>query len=424
MEITIPAQRKRIRSFSETLILGILKNMTRGKMFITLPDGQEVEIGDGLSPITANIRIHRHDFFIKCMLSGDIGLGESYVDGDWDTDSIYQVISWFIINMENNPSISGSGLRKPFVNLFRFANQLYHRARRNNLSGSRKNISEHYDLGNDFYSLFLDRTMTYSSAIFRSADASLEAAQIEKYDRLCRILEIKSTDHVLEIGSGWGGFAVHAAKNYGCRVTTVTISEEQFRYAKARFEREALSGQIEIRLEDYRKVTGKYDKIVSIEMLEAVGHKYLPVYFAKCNELLGEKGSLALQVITSPDSRYDEIRRGVDFIQKHIFPGSLLPSMARINGCVNQTSDLTLFDIKDIGTDYARTLHAWYAAFNQQVDKIRALGMNDSFIRKWNYYLQYCEAAFATRNISTLQIVYARPNRAVLIPHCHSSHEN
>lgn len=233
---------------------------------------------------------------------------------------------------------------------------------------------------------------------------------MEKYDRLCRLLKLKPTDHLLEIGSGWGGFSSHAARNYGCKITTVTISQEQFTYAKQRFVNENISDQVEILLEDYRNIEGKFDKIVSIEMLEAVGHQFMPHYFDKCNELLKENGLLALQVITSPDARYDEMRRGVDFIQKHIFPGSLLPSVARINACVNKASNLNLYDIKDIGIDYAKTLNIWCEEFNKKKEEIIALGMDQRFIRKWNYYFQYCEAAFQMRNISVMQLVYTRPN--------------
>jgi cyclopropane-fatty-acyl-phospholipid synthase len=296
------------------------------------------------------------------------------------------------------------------MNILKFVNRISYTLRKNSKTGSKRNISEHYDLSNDFFSLFLDSSMTYSSAHFSHENESLEDAQREKYDRLYRKLKLKPTDHLLEIGSGWGGFAVHAVKNYGCRVTTVTISREQYEYAKERFKREGVEDRIEIRLQDYRDVTGEFDKIVSIEMLEAVGDEYLETYFRKCHEVLKKNGILAVQVITSPDSRYKEFKSGVDFIQKHIFPGSLLPSIAALNRAVNKSGTMHLHDLKEFGLSYARTLAAWKQRFNKNVEQVKMLGFDDRFIRKWNYYLSYCEAGFATRNTNVVQMVYARPN--------------
>lgn len=413
MSISVSVAGKKKYSLHEALVIRIFSRMKKGRLVFTLPDGEELCFGDG-DGIVANMNIQNVNFFKRCVLYGDIGFAESYIAGEWNTSSIHQVVSWFILNMDTNPAITGTRVVASFTNLFKSVNRLYHHLRENNLKGSKENISEHYDLGNNFYSLFLDKTMTYSSAIFSKPDMSLEEAQEEKYDRLCRLIKLKPEDHLLEIGSGWGGFAVHAAKKYGCRITTITISEQQYIYAKNRFEKEKLGDRITIKLQDYRELSGKFDKIVSIEMLEAVGHKYMPGYFSKCHELLKENGVLALQVITCPDSRYEGLRKSVDFIQKHIFPGSLLPSLARINKCVNKTSDMYLFDIKDIGLDYARTLKLWYESFNQKAQEVKALGMNEHFIRKWNYYLQYCEAAFRMRNISVVQLVYTRPNNRTL----------
>jgi cyclopropane-fatty-acyl-phospholipid synthase len=293
-------------------------------------------------------------------------------------------------------------------------NRILHLLRPNSLQTSRRNISEHYDLGNDFYKLFLDPTMTYSSALFNSPEQTLEAAQIAKYAALCRKLKLKRTDHLLEIGSGWGGFSCHAAKNYGCRITTVTISEEQFKYAQARFKTEGVADRVEIKLMDYRQITGQFDKIASIEMLEAVGHAYHEIYFAKCNELLKPDGLLGLQVITCPDARYESLRKNVDWIQKHIFPGSLLLSVGRVNQALNRTGDLFLHDSLDLGNSYAKTLRLWRDRFNEQLLAVRLLGFDEKFIRKWNYYFSYCEAAFAMRNISVVQAVYTRPNNPTL----------
>jgi cyclopropane-fatty-acyl-phospholipid synthase len=392
----------------ETIIINLFNQLPHGRLTIECADGRRFHFGDG-HEVKANIQVTNSGFFMKCVLYGDIGFAESYLDGDWHTPNISDVVKWFIINLEHNAWLSGKGIRRFTGNFMRVVNKLHHASRKNTLVGSKKNIVEHYDLGNEFYSLFLDKTMTYSSGIFLAPETTLEESQFEKYDRLCRMLKLKSSDRVLEIGSGWGGFAVHAAKNYGCQITTVTISEEQYKYANERFEKEGLSGHINIQLKDYRLLDGKYDKIVSIEMLEAVGHEYLPVYFAKCNSLLEEDGALALQVITSRDRRYAQFRKDVDFIQKHIFPGSQTPSLSAIQQAITKVSNMTLFDLKDIGLDYARTLNFWFNAFNQKIAEVKDLGMDDRFIRKWNYYLQYCEAAFRERHVSVVQLVYAQP---------------
>lgn len=255
--------------------------------------------------------------------------------------------------------------------------------------------------------------MTYSSALFERPDQSLADAQWAKYEALCQKLELKPGDHLLEIGCGWGGFCTHAARVHGCRVTVVTISEQQHKFATERVAREGLSDRIEIRLQDYRHVTGQFDKIASIEMLEAVGDAYLETYFAKCHEVLKPDGLLAFQVITVPDCRHGALKKGVDWIQKHIFPGSLLLSVARLNEAVNKTGDLSMAGLHDFGLSYARTLNLWFERFNEQWDAVARQGFSPSFRRKWNFYLKYCESAFATRNISVIQAVYHRPNRGI-----------
>lgn len=401
------------KSIFQKAVLGLLSDMREGHLTLTLPDGEVLHCGDPASPHRARIRVLNHDFFRKCIISGDIGFGESYVDGDWDTDDITGVISWFLLNIEDTPTLSGSRKKVFGTNLFKMANRLSHLLRDNTVKGSRRNIHAHYDLSNDFFQIFLDATMTYSAAYFRSPELSLEEAQREKYDRLCQQLKIESSDHVLEIGSGWGGFAIHAAKTYGCKITTITISQNQYELAKQRIQEEHLSDRIDIQVRDYRTLEGKFDKIVSIEMLEAVGDKYFETYFAACERSLKRDGVLGLQVIISPDARYDQMRKGVDWIQKHIFPGTLLPSIARLNKAIHATSDLFLYDLKDLGADYERTLNIWRENFNREKSRIRHLGFDDHFFRKWNYYFSYCEAAFAMRNISAVQMVYARPGRRV-----------
>jgi len=402
--------------FYQRVVTQSLEQMTLGCLRLELPDGTKKIIGQPDAQIFASVRIANWNFFKRCVLFGDVGFGEAFVDGDWDTDDITKVISWFILNVENSPAMSGSSskTKKFLFNLLGWQNRIRHLLRPNSLTTSRRNISEHYDLGNDFYRLFLDRTMTYSSALFEPPDQTLESAQIAKYDRLCRQLKLQPGEQVLEIGSGWGGFSRHAATHYGVHITTVTISEEQFRYARDLFAREKLTGLVEVKLMDYRKLTGQFDKIISIEMIEAVGDAFLETYFAKCHELLKPGGLLALQMITCPDGRYDSLRKNVDWIQKHIFPGSLLLSVHRVNEALRQTGDLFLHDLKDLGLSYAETLKRWRITFNQNEAAVRALDFSPRFIRKWNYYLSYCEAAFARRNITVVQAVYTRPNNPTL----------
>lgn len=409
----IPRKGK-VGGFYQRIVMQSLRQMSLGCLYLELPDGERLVIGQQGANISANVKINREGFFKRCVLFGDVGFGEAYMDGDWETDDIARVISWFILNIEHSPAMSGSRTKKFLVNLLGWQNRISHLLNRNSQSTSRRNISFHYDLGNDFYKLFLDPTMTYSSALFTDAGQTLEQAQIAKYDRLCRQLKLKEGDHLLEIGSGWGGFSLHAAKNYGCKITTVTISREQFTYARVLFEREGLAGRVEIKLQDYRLLTGTFDKIVSIEMIEAVGDEYLETYFARCHELLKPNGLLALQMITCPDSRHDALCKSVDWIQKHIFPGSLLLSVHRVNEALRRTGDLFLHDLKDLGLSYAETLKRWRIAFNQNEPAVRAMNFDTRFIRKWNYYLSYCEAAFAMRNISVVQAVYTRPNNPTL----------
>ena len=401
-------------SLYERLVVAAFGEMTAGCLYLDLPNGERKIIGTPGAEVSALIRVRDAAFFRKCVLFGDVGFGESYVDGDWDTDSIERVIAWAVLNVEHSPTMSGSKAKHFALNLLKWYNRALHRLRPNSLETSRRNIAEHYDLGNDFYRLWLDNTMTYSSAYFTEPGQSLESAQVAKYDALCRKLQLRADDQVLEIGSGWGGFASHAVRTYGCRVTAVTISEAQLAYARERFAREGIADRAEVRLADYRTLTGSYDKIASIEMMEAIGDRYLETYFAKIHDLLKPGGLVAVQYITVPDSRHAELKRGVDWIQKHIFPGSLLLSVGRVNQAINRTGDLFLHDLEDLGASYARTLHAWWERFNGRVADVRALGFDARFVRKWNYYLQYCEAAFASRNISVVQAVFTRPNNRAL----------
>lgn len=396
------------------LVLGVLAKMTAGHLRLYLPGGETLNVGTPGADVSASIRVLDDAFFQKCVLFGDIGFGESYVAGDWETDSIERVIAWAVLNVEHSPAMSGSASRSVALNLLKSYNRLLHLLRPNSIASSRKNIAEHYDLGNEFYALWLDETMTYSSAYFTESEQSLEWAQLEKYDALCLKLRLRSTDHVLEVGCGWGGFASHAVNTYGCRVTAVTISQAQYEYARDRFVREGIADRVDLRVADYRTLTGQYDKVVSIEMMEAIGDKYLETFTSQLHALVKPAGLVGLQYITVPDSRHAELKRGVDWIQKHIFPGSLLLSVGRVSEALNRTGDLFLHHLEDLGTSYARTLHSWWERFNARGGELRALGFDDRFIRKWNYYLQYCEAAFTMRNISVVQAIYTRPNNRTL----------
>ncbi len=411
-------------TWSARLVLSAFAEMKHGRLVIELPNGEarpfgalsqsKMEPSPGVAS-HALIRVRRKAFFAKCILSGDIGFAESFMDGDWDTPDLTAVIGWFVLNLERAPTLSGSRHLRTFaLNLLRTFNRCGHLWRFNSRARARRNISEHYDLSNDFFALWLDPSMMYSSARWENADATLAEAQAAKNDALCRKLRLQSSDHVLEIGTGWGGWSLHAAHRHGCRITSLTISRQQAELARRRVSEAGLSDRIEILLQDYRDVRGRFDKIVSIEMLEAVGHRYLPAFAAACARALKPNGLLAFQFITCPDSRYGHFRRGVDFIQKHIFPGSLLLSLNRLNDLLARRGDFILHNLEDLGHDYARTLRSWRECFGTRFEDVRKLGFDDRFIRKWSYYLSYCEAAFAMRNISVVQAVYTRPNNLAL----------
>lgn len=397
-------------TFYKSTILKFMRPMQKGHLHITLPDGAIMELGDKENELQADVTVHDENFFRRAFLYGDIGFAEAYMAGEWSTNDLTKLLSWFLLNIENSPTLSGSRARAIALNTFQFLNKLFHSRRRNSEKGSRKNIAEHYDLSNEFFSLFLDGSMTYSSAYFTKPDLELEHAQYEKYESLCNSLKLKSSDHLLEIGTGWGGFAIYAAKTYQCKITSVTISKQQFDFAVGRIKKENLQDKIEVQLKDYRKIDGVFDKVVSIEMIEAVGAQYLKTYFDKIHSVLKPDGVLALQAIICPDSRFESLQNNVDFIQKHIFPGSLLPSIAAINKAVNETGDMFMFSLKDLGKSYVRTLAEWRIRFNQNIERVKQLGFDDAFIRKWNYYFSYCEAAFDMRNINVVQMVYTRPN--------------
>jgi len=398
------------------MVVGLLAKMPVGRLQMTYADGKVRDFGNPDLEVSASVKINDdREFFKRCAFYGNIGMGEAYTDGLWDTPDIRAVISWFITNMQALQGADTSSDKLPGVGLLKVVNWFRHLRRANTVGNSRRNISEHYDLGNEFYGLWLDATMTYSCAKFEDSEQEFEDAQNAKYEALCQKLKLKATDHVLEIGCGWGGFGTYAAKTYDCRVTGVTISEEQAKFARERVKREGVEDKFEVRIQDYRHIEGQFDKIVSIEMIEAVGDKFHKSFFAKCHEVLAPDGIMALQMITVPDNRYESLTKGVDWIQKTIFPGSLLMSVGRVNEVLVKTSDLFLHDLEDFGAFYVRTLDNWHDRFNAAKESLLKLGFDEPFMRTWNYYLKYCEAGFATRNISVVQAVYTRPNNPALM---------
>lgn len=381
---------------------------------ITIIDGDErCTFGDPSAELQTVVHIHDYRFYRAVALGGSIGGSESYRDGHWSCDDLLALIQIFARNMRGSTDLGGT------CNAVRdFGRKLVHRFNRNTRAGSRRNIAAHYDLSNEFYSLFLDETMTYSSGVFPDPNSSMKDASIEKYDRICRKLRLTPSDEVLEIGTGWGGFAQHAIMHYGCRVTTTTISKQQHQFAKQRFAASGLGDRVTLLLSDYRDLSGTYDKLVSIEMIEAVGHEYFDAFFAKCSSLLKPDGLFAIQTITIPDQRYDQYRNSVDFIQKYIFPGGCLPSIGAITKSVGRVTDLQLAHLEDFAEHYARTLSAWRVRFHANLDPIRNLGMAESFLRLWDYYFCYCEGAFRERQIGVSQLLLQKPGnrRTPLIP--------
>ncbi|MGK2855718.1 MAG: class I SAM-dependent methyltransferase [Thermoanaerobaculia bacterium] len=391
-----------IRNFAKKLTLSSLGKLEDGLLRIHIGDELH-ELGDPASELRANIHVHHERFFTRALLGGDIAFGESYMDGDWSTDDLVTVVRIAARNLSRVESSNGV-----VSSLSRLVDTLRHRFRANTIDGSRRNIHEHYDLSNDFFRLFLDTEMVYSSAWYESADDSLEEAQWEKLDRICRKLRLGPDDHVLEIGTGWGAFAMHAARDYGCRVTTTTISRQQFELAKQRIAEAGLTDRIELLFEDYRKLEGKYDKIVSIEMFEAVGFEFYDAFFGKCDELLEPDGTMLLQTITMLDQKFLTYRKRTDWIQKHIFPGSELASVSEVFSSLSRVTKMALFQAEDMGAHYARTLAEWRRRFLAATGKVRMLGFDDSFVRGWDYYLAYCEGGFLERHVSDFQFLLTK----------------
>jgi len=389
------------------VVLDRLRGLDVGELELHLPDGSRHLFG-GSSGLRGVLHVRRWRFFRRLLASGDVGLGEAYMDGDWSTPDLVSVTRVFLDNEERLDRTSTTGI------VGRSIDRSLHVARANTRRRAPRNIRAHYDLGNDFYALFLDPTMTYSSAVFPSPESSLEAAQRHKYARLAAKAGLEPGMHVLEIGCGWGGFAEYAAHELGCRVTGITLSDAQAAFARERMRRAGLDGSVGIRVVDYRNVGGRYDAIVSIEMLEAVGHRFLGDFFSTCDRLLEPAGRVALQVITFPDQGYDGYRRRVDWIRKYIFPGGHLPSLAAMQRAFASRTSFVLDDVENIALHYAETLRRWRAAFRSSTDRVQALGFDTRFVRMWDFYMGICEAAFAHRKLGNLQMVLTRPGHGHL----------
>ena len=353
----------------------------------------------------AEVHIHSPAVYSQMLTGGSIGSGEAYMKGYWSSPDAMDVMRIFSANLVLLNKFDAS--QSVFIKL---ALKIAHRFNRNTYKGSQLNIAAHYDLGNEFFQLFLDPTMMYSSALFSDNSASLEVASETKLDELCQQLELKSGDHLLEIGTGWGGMAIHAAKNFGCRVTTTTISQEQYDFASARVSEEGLEGQITLLCEDYRNLTGEYDKLVSVEMIEAVGHDFYQNYFRMCSGLLKPNGKMVIQAITMADQRYKEARDSVDFIKRYIFPGGCLPSVAVMAQHIARDTDMQIVHLRDITNDYAETLAHWRQRFLANLEAVRGMGFSEEFVRMWDFYLCYCEGGFRERVISTVQLAFAKPD--------------
>ncbi len=388
--------------------LNFLSQLRHGSITV-IEAGEAQQFGDADAELKTTITVTDPAFYQKLVLAGSVGGGEAYIHGFWRCDNLTALVQIFARNLDvlDKMDSTWARLSRPMLKVLNFRN-------RNTISQSRRNIAAHYDLGNAMYQLFLDPSMMYSSAVYPTADSTLEQAQQHKLQQICERLQLKATDHLLEIGTGWGSMAIYAAQHYGCKVTTTTISQQQYDYTKARIAELGLQDKITLLFEDYRLLTGTYDKLVSIEMIEAVGDDFLDNYFEKCSSLLKPDGIMVLQAITMVDHRYQQYVREVDFIKRYIFPGGCLPSISRMASAVANKTDLVIRQVQDIGFDYARTLKDWCDNFMAQRDAVHQLGYDDNFIRLWHFYLCYCEGGFRERATSAVHLVLSKPqNRSV-----------
>ena len=387
----------------------MLRQMTRLSVGrLTLIEGGESFVFGSINAndsLRATVRILHNDAYKQMVLGGSVGTAESLMDGAWECDDLVSLVRIFVRNRDVLDGMEG-GLARVAKSVLRF----WHERQRNTRGGSRRNIAAHYDLGNDFFQLFLDESLMYSSAIYAHSGESLERAQERKLERICAKLDLKAGERVIEIGTGWGSFAIHAARHHGVHVTTTTISQRQFELACARVAAAGLGDCISVLLKDYRDLTGTYDKLVSIEMVEAIGHQYLDVYFEKLSTLLEPHGSALIQAITIEDSRYSRALTDIDFIKRYVFPGSFIPSVSAMLGAVARGTNLKLTNLEDIGPSYALTLHAWRERFLNSLPQVRAQGYSEAFIRMWDFYLAYCEGGFRERSIGDVQLLLAKPD--------------
>jgi len=388
-------------TFSRRALGAQLEKIEWGRIDVA-DNGSSKSFGNGHGP-RVTLKVNDPRFYRSSVMGGSVGAAEAYMEGWWETDNLPDLIRVLVRNRDVMESMEKGAAR-----LAQPVRGLLHWLARNTREGSRRNISAHYDLGNDFFRLFLDETLTYSCAVFEDEGQSLKEASEAKYDRICKKLQLTPETHVVEIGTGWGGFALHAAGKYGARVTTTTISKEQHKLATERIREAGLEDRVELLLQDYRDLDGVYDRLVSIEMIEAVGHAYYEEYFRKCASLLKPDGIATIQAITIRDNEYDRARREVDFIKRYIFPGCNIPSVARLLEAAG-TTDLTLFHLDDITPHYAKTLKLWREAFLANADRIRAMGFDESFLRMWEFYFAYCEGGFEERAIGDVQLTFTKP---------------
>jgi len=389
--------------WAKSAFIGVLNHLPDGYLTLTENGVLVGQFGNADSTMHAEVNILNSKAYRQLLLGGSVAAGETYMDKLWDTPNLTHVIQIFARNL---PVLDK--WEKRFKWMIMPVNKVQHFLRRNSVSQARKNIQAHYDLGNDLYTEFLCPNMMYSSAIYPHEHASLSEAQEHKLKQICDKLQLSPTDHLLEIGTGWGGLAVFAAKHYGCKVTTTTISDEQYAWAEDWVAREGLADRITLLKRDYRLLEGQYDKVVSIEMIEAVGKRFLRNFFEKCSSLLKPNGLMLLQAITIDDRRYDSYANSVDFIQKYIFPGGFLPSQYVINQHIKKYTDFSIRDLHDIGLDYAQTLKHWHEAFLANLDSLQQKGYDERFVRMWEYYLNYCEGGFRERTISTVQLLLGK----------------
>jgi len=403
--LTVTPKPRMLDALACRLVLAQLGNLRHGSL--RLIDGNQV-IQFGEDPATAElcaqVRIVDSTFYADVAFGGSIGAGEAYMQGAWQCDDLVTLMRILVRNRNvlQNMDNGSAHLTRPLQKFFHWAN-------RNTRAGSRRNIEAHYDLGNDFFALWLDETMMYSSAMFAREEMTLAEAQRHRLDVICRKLDLKPSDHLVEIGTGWGALAIHAAMAYGCRVTTTTISREQYKLADQRIREAGIEDRVTLLMLDYRDLSGRFDKLVSIEMIEAVGEKELDNYFRKCSDLLKPGGRMLTQAITIADAQFAAYRKGVDFIQRYIFPGGFLPSLSAMTGSIARATKLLVTGLEDIGLDYARTVSIWRQNFFSRVDEVRALGYPESFIRMWEFYLTYCESGFLERAVSDVHLLAEKP---------------